>query len=72
MGYGDTGTGGRLLKPARPGPLSRAPYDTVAVPELVIPYSCSFAAPVVGTFTGVLAATGNPVEAVTPASDLIA
>jgi hypothetical protein len=36
------------------------------VPELVIPYTATGSAPVVGIRTGVLAATAKPVEAVTP------
>jgi hypothetical protein len=39
---------------------------TVAVLELTMAYNFSGSAPVVGTSTGVLAATGNPVEALTP------
>jgi hypothetical protein len=41
-------------------------YLTVAVPKLVIPYTATVSAPVVGIRTGVLAATGKPVEPVTP------
>jgi hypothetical protein len=39
---------------------------TVAVPLETIAYKLNGSAPVVGTVTGVLAATGNPVAAVTP------
>jgi hypothetical protein len=38
----------------------------VAVPELVTPYTATGSAPVVGIRTGVLAATGKPLDAVTP------